>query len=260
VDKHGAWLACGGIAAGIAGIGLAADRRLHTAPALTLAGGLAGSAYLVGTFNQASPIFGGSARTRTSDGCFALTFDDGPDPRYTRRISEYLAERGHQATFFVLGRSVGAHPEIAAKLVADGHELANHGNDHRLLALSPPSAVRAQVTAAERAVQAATGSPPVRLFRAPHGARSPWLTATLRRLGYRLCGWDGRVFDTSRPGMDVIVERTTKLLAPGAVVLLHDGDGSGRGGPRDQTVDALAGILDAATERGLRSVPLSTLL
>ena len=60
--------------------------------------------------------------------------------------------------------------------------------------------------------------------------------------------------------MDVIVERTTKLLAPGAVVLLHDGDGSGRGGPRDQTVDALAGILDAATERGLRSVPLSTLL
>ena len=52
MDKHGAWLACGGIAAGIAGIGLAADRRLQTAPALTLAGGLAGSAYLVGTFNQ----------------------------------------------------------------------------------------------------------------------------------------------------------------------------------------------------------------
>jgi peptidoglycan-N-acetylglucosamine deacetylase len=260
MDSHGAWLACGSIAAGITGVGLAADRRLQTAPALSLAGGLAGGAYLVGTFSQASPIFGGGVRTRISDGRFALTFDDGPDPRYSRHISEYLAERGHRATFFVLGRAVATHPEIAAQLRADGHEVANHGDDHRSLALSPPSAVRAQVTATERVVREATGSPPVRLFRAPHGARSPWLTATLRRLGYRLCGWDGRIFDTSRPGVDVIVERTAKLLAPGAVVLLHDGDGSGRGGARDQTVDALAGILGAATERGLRSVPLSTLL
>jgi peptidoglycan/xylan/chitin deacetylase (PgdA/CDA1 family) len=217
-------------------------------------------AYLVGAFSQASPIFGVSARTRNSGGRFALTFDDGPDPRYTRRISEYLAERGHRATFFVLGRSVATHPEIAAQLMADGHEVANHGDDHRLLALSPPSAVRDQITAAERAVRHATGSLPVRLFRAPHGVRSPWLGVTLRRLGYRLCGWDGHLFDSSRPGVNVIVERATELLAPGAVLLLHDGDGSGLDAPRDQTVDALAGILDAGEERGLRSAPLSTLL
>jgi peptidoglycan/xylan/chitin deacetylase (PgdA/CDA1 family) len=260
VDKHGTWLACGGIGAGIAGIGLFADTRLGTTPVLSAAGTLAGGAYLVGTFSPASPIFGGTTRTPKSDGRFALTFDDGPDPRYTRRISKHLAERGHRATFFVLGRAVAAHPNIAEQLMADGHEVANHGDDHRLLALSPPSTVRAQVAATERAVQHATGSRPVRLFRAPHGVRSPWLAATLRRLGYRLCGWDGHVFDTSRPGVRVIVERVTKLLAPGAVVLLHDGDGSGRDAARDQTVDALAGILDAASERGLRSVPLSSLL
>jgi peptidoglycan/xylan/chitin deacetylase (PgdA/CDA1 family) len=260
MERTATWLACGGVAAGIAGIGFAADRRLRTVPALTAAGALAGGAYLVGTFRQESSIFGCSARTRADEGRFALTFDDGPDPRYTPRISEYLASHGHRATFFVLGRSVARHPELAAQLLADGHEIANHGDDHRLLALSPPWAVRAQVAATERAVQEATGSLPVRLFRAPHGAQSPWLIATLRSLGYRLCGWDGHIFDTARPGVAVIAERATKLLAPGAVVLLHDGDGSGRDAPRDQTVDALPPILEAASEHGLRSAPLSTLL
>jgi peptidoglycan-N-acetylglucosamine deacetylase len=260
VDKHATWLACGGIAAGIVGIGAAADRSLRTTPAFTVAGAFAGGVYLVGTFSQASSIFGANARPRQVEGNFALTFDDGPDSRYTRRISEHLAERGHRATFFVLARAVARHPEIAAQLLADGHEVANHGADHRLLALSPPRAVRAQIAANERAVQAATGRLPASLFRAPHGARSPWLAGTVRRLGYRICGWDGRVFDTALPGADAIVERATKLLAPGAVVLLHDGDGSGFGAPRDQTVAALPAILDAASARGLRSVPLSSLL
>jgi peptidoglycan-N-acetylglucosamine deacetylase len=260
VHKHAAWLACGSIAAGIVGIGAGSDKRLRTSPALTIAGTLAGGAYLVGTFSQASSFFGASARTHPYEGRFALTFDDGPDPRYTRHVSEYLAERGHRATFFVLARAVARHPELTAQLLADGHEVANHGDDHRLLALSPPRTVHAQIAANERAVQDATGTLPVHLFRAPHGARSPWLSTTVRRLGYHICGWDGRVFDTARPGVDVIVERVTKLLAPGAVVLLHDGDGSGLAAPRDQTVDALPSILDAASARGLHSVPLSALL
>jgi peptidoglycan-N-acetylglucosamine deacetylase len=206
-----------------------------------------------------SPSGAATTTTNTESLC-SCDAPDGPDPRYTRRISEYLAERGHRATFFVLGRAVAAHPDVTAQLMADGHEVANHGEDHRLLAFSRPSTVRAQVSATERAVQHATGSRPVRLFRAPHGVQSPWLAVTLRQLGYRLCGWDGHVFDTSRPGVRVIVDRVTGLLAPGAVVLLHDGDGSGLDAARDQTVDALAGILDAASERGLHSVPLSSLL
>ena len=260
MNKERTWLACGGVAAAIAGAGAAADRRLGTGPALTAAGAILGGAYLLGTFSQASPLFGRGARTRPVDGSFALTFDDGPDPRYTRRISEQLALQGHRATFFVLGRAVRKHPEVAAQLLADGHEIANHGNDHQLLAFSTPRAVREQIAATERALEEATGSLPTRLFRAPHGVRSPWLAGTVRALGYRLCGWDGQIFDTSRPGVPAIVERTTKLLAPGAVVLLHDGDGSERGGERDQTVEALAPILEAASARGLRSAPLSTLL
>ena len=112
----------------------------------------------------------------------------------------------------------------------------------------------------ETAILEATGHRPARLFRAPHGVRSPWLTATLRKHGYRLCGWQGSVFDTSSPGVDAIVRRVARNLEPGSVVLLHDGDGSGCAAPRDQTVEAIRGILAAAEERGLRSVPLSTLV
>lgn len=260
MDKHATWLACGGVATALAGAGAAADRRLGTSPCLAAVGAVAGCAYLVGTFSQASPLFGRSARTHGADGAFALTFDDGPDPRYTRRISAQLAARGHRATFFVLGRAVQRHPEVAAQLLADGHELANHGDDHRLLAFSTPRAVREQIAATERALEDATGSLPVRLFRAPHGVRSPWLARTVRSLGYRMCGWNGHVFDTAEPGVGAIVERAGRLLGPGAVVLLHDGDGSGRGGEREETVEALLPILEAAESRGLRSVPLSTLL
>jgi hypothetical protein len=74
-----------------------------------------------------------------------------------------------------------------------------------------------------------------RLVTGPARAAQPTPALLLGHRGYELAGMD-------------------ESLA------MHDADGSGRGGPRDQTVDALAGILDAATERGLRSVPLSTLL
>ncbi len=259
-EKHATWLACGGVAAGMTASGVAADRALGTAPIIRSAAAAAGAVYLIGTFARNSVLFGRPARFRRVEGLFSLTFDDGPDPRYTRSLSGYLATRGHRATFFVLGTSVAAHPDLAVQLIADGHEVANHGNDHRLLALSSPSAVREQIVLAEQAVYEATGHLPAPLFRAPHGVRSPWLSATLRACGYRLCGWHGRVFDTSRPGVDAIVERVTRILEPGAVVLLHDGDGSGRGAARDQTAAAVPEIIDAADSLGLRSVPLSMLV
>jgi peptidoglycan/xylan/chitin deacetylase (PgdA/CDA1 family) len=260
MDARATRLACGGVALGIAGGGRAADRRFGTSPVLTAAGALVAGAYLVGTFRQSSTLFGRASRPRPVVGQFALTFDDGPDPRFTSRVAGLLANRGHRATFFVLGRAVSEHPELAAQLITDEHEIANHGFDHSLLAFSTPRVVREQIATTQKAVQEATGRTPARLFRAPHGVRSPWLGATVESLGYRLCGWDGSVRDTDAPGTDVIAERVVQLLRPGTIVLLHDGDGSGRKASREQTVDALPAILDAAEERGLRSVPLSTLL
>ncbi len=257
--KVGTWAAAGAVAAGVAAAGAGVDRRLGTRPLMALATGTLATAYLAGTFLPRTRIFGAAAAAGGTD-AFALTFDDGPDPRHTLEIGRLLAERGHRATFFVLGREVREHPDVAAAIVDAGHELACHGDDHRLLAFAPPRELRRQLAATEEAVLAATGAPPAPLFRAPHGVRSPWLTRVLAEHGYRVCAWDGSVFDTAQPGSEVIAERVERLLAPGAVVLLHDGDGSGREGSRRQTVAALPAILDAAERRGLHSERLSALV
>ncbi len=254
------WLACGLLALAPVAGGSALDRRLGTSFLFTLIGCVLAALYLLGTFAPAAPLFGRSTRVRDEAGRFALTFDDGPDPRFTPAISRLLTERGHRATFFVLGTHARDHPQLLRQVLADGHEIASHGFDHGLLAFSPPSRLRAQLLATEQAIVAAAGRPPVRLFRAPHGVRSPWLGHTVGRLGYRNCGWTGSIFDTARPGVPTVIERACRHLRSGAILLLHDGDGSGRGADRLQTVEALPAILDEAERRGLRSFWLSSLL
>jgi peptidoglycan/xylan/chitin deacetylase (PgdA/CDA1 family) len=259
MGKARTWAATGAVAAALAGVGAVVDGRARSRPLATLVGATCALAYLVGTFLPRARVFGSCVDTEPIAGTFALTFDDGPDPRHTPAISQALAARGHRATFFVLGRAVRAYPELAAQVVADGHELACHGDDHRLLAFASPREVRRQIAATERAVRGAVGRVPARFFRPPHGVRSPWLTRVVRRCGYRVCAWDGSIFDTAEPGVDVIARRVEQRLRPGAIILLHDGDGSGRDASRAQTVDALPAILDRAEERGLRSVRLSAL-
>jgi peptidoglycan/xylan/chitin deacetylase (PgdA/CDA1 family) len=263
VGKYRTWVATGLAAAAAVAGGVALDRALGTVAVFTVAAAGAAAVYLIGTFKPTARVFGrvpGAARADAAPDTFALTFDDGPDPAATPAISRQLAERGHRATFFVLGRHARQHPDVLRQLVADGHELANHGDDHRLLAFAPPKAVHAQLAGTEHAVRAAVGASPARLFRPPHGVRSPWLVAAVRRRGYTTCAWRGSVFDSARPGADVITARVRALLEPGSIVLLHDGDGSGRGDSRQQTADAVPAILDEAERRGLRSVPLSSLL
>jgi peptidoglycan-N-acetylglucosamine deacetylase len=240
-------------------VGAELDRLLSSEGLLLDLSLVLGIAYLYGTFSANTRLFGSVVRTRGDRPHLTLTFDDGPDPRFTPAISSLLAGRGHRATFFVLGEHVRAHPQVLTQLAAHGHEVASHGEAHGLLAFSSPSALRRQLQAVEQAVEDVLGKPPAPLFRAPHGVRSPWLVGVARRCGYAVCGWNGRVFDTASPGVEKIVERVQRLLRPGAVVLLHDGDGSGRAASREETLGALRPILDELDRRGLRSVPLSEL-
>ena len=262
MDKRETVATSAAVGLGLTGVGYLLDRR-HGRKQIVTGGAMAlAAAYLAGTYLQNLSLFGTVARPSVGpdDDAFSLTFDDGPDPRHTPTISRLLAERGHHGTFFVLGRAARAHPDLIRQLAADGHEIACHGDDHRLLAFAGPGTVDSQLSAWEEAVEAALGCPGARLLRTPHGVRSPWLGSAARRRGFAVCGWDGRVFDTAEPGAATIARRVIGLLRPGAVVLLHDGDGSGRFGSRAQTVAALDAVLDAADARGLRSVTLGSLL
>lgn len=195
----------------------------------------------------------------TSNPRVALSFDDGPTPEFTPGILDGLRTAGVRATFFCLGKHVRAHPDLARRIVDEGHELCSHGDDHSVLALAGPKTIAGQLRAAEAALKAAAGGPTVPLFRTPHGFRSPFVVRVASQLGYRVVGWRGSLFDTACPGVDVIVERCTKVLSPGAILLLHDGDGSDQGGDRSQTVQALPAVISAGHAQGLEFVTVSEL-
>jgi peptidoglycan-N-acetylglucosamine deacetylase len=211
-------------------------------------------------FTPNTPLFGRViGRGWVASPKAAITFDDGPSAEYTPQVLDALAAAGVHATFFVLGRHVRAHPEIAQRIVAEGHELASHGDDHSLLTFQGPTGIAHQLRAADDAVQTATGAAPAPLFRAPHGFRSPFLVPVARSLGYRVVGWTAGVWDTAKPGIDRIVQRSVAKLHPGAILLLHDADGSGNGDDRSQTVQALPQILAAGRQQGIEFVTVSEL-
>ncbi len=227
---------------------------MSSAPSLggALAAGcaLAAGLSLHGALHRNSPVFGrvisrlpGGART------VALTFDDGPNPDATPRILDVLAHEGAPATFFILGRHAERWPGLVKRAGDEGHCLANHGYHHRKLHLRSPSYVRRDLELGTSAIVRASGREPG-LFRAPHGFRSPWVSAIAHSLGQRVVGWSLGVWDSARPGVDAIVERTLAGVRPGSIVLLHDGDGYDPDGDRLQTADALPGIIQGLRRAG----------
>jgi peptidoglycan/xylan/chitin deacetylase (PgdA/CDA1 family) len=211
---------------------------------------LGGAAH--GAFHRNSPLFGRPiTRLRAPGRAVALTFDDGPNPDATPLILDALAERGVKATFFILGRHAERWPDLVKRVADEGHAIGNHGYHHRKLHFKSPSYVRSDLALGTRAIEAASHLHP-RLFRAPHGFRSPWVTAIARSLGQRTVGWSLGVWDSDRPGVDAIVDRTVDGVRPGSILLLHDGDGYDLRGDRMQTARAVPVIIDRLHAQGYR--------
>ncbi len=157
----------------------------------------------------------------TDERVHAITYDDGPDPEQTPPILDVLARRDARATFFVLSDAVRRHPDVAARIVADGHELALHGKDHRsLLTLSDREAV-ATVRASKDVVEEIVGTP-VRLYRPPYGAHTLRQAIGLRRLGLDLTLWSGDAVDWLDGDEATIAGRAAAAVFPGSILLLHD--------------------------------------
>lgn len=211
---------------------------------------LGGAAH--GAFYRNSPIFGRPiTHVARSPRAVALTFDDGPNPDATPAILDALAERGIKATFFVLGRHAERWPELVRRAAEEGHAIGNHGYYHRKLHFKSPWYVRDDLSRGTREIERASAVHPA-LFRAPHGFRSPWVSAIARSLGQRTVGWSLGVWDSDRPGVDAIAQRTIDGARPGSILLLHDGDGYDPAGDRMQTARAVPLIIDRLREQDYR--------
>ena len=209
-----------------------------------------------GTWHRNSSVFGRVLTHLPGDEpLVSLTFDDGPNPEATPRILDVLRREGVRATFFVLGRHAERWPELVRRAALGGHQLGNHGYHHRKLHRRTPGYVRDDLTRGTEQIVRASGVRP-RHFRAPHGFRSPWVTPIASSLGQRTVGWSLGVWDSSRPGADVIAARALDGMRAGSILLLHDGDGYDPAGDRGQTADALPAIIDGLRTRGLRFMTL----
>jgi peptidoglycan-N-acetylglucosamine deacetylase len=201
------------------------------------------------------PVVGRGPRDRR----VYLTFDDGPNGAITERILDLLDAARVPATFFMVGRHALRERPLAASVRARGHGIGNHTFSHMKLHRRGPRTIGDEISRAHDAIVDATGHAP-RVFRAPHGYRNPFVGAAAARHGYRTFGWTYGVWDTDRPGADVIRRRMLRKLCPGAILLLHDGDGNRPDGDRAQTADALPGIIQDVRSAGYEFAPLESLV
>jgi peptidoglycan-N-acetylglucosamine deacetylase len=217
-------------------------------PAALLGLAFAGASH--GAFHRNSRVFGAAlSRLPGNSRDVALTFDDGPNPGATPRILDELGQQDVKATFFFLGAHAERWPEIVERAAREGHRIGNHGYFHRKLHFKSPSYVRRDIELGTRAIEHAGGGSP-RLFRAPHGFRSPWVSSIAKSLGQRTVGWSLGVWDSDRPGVSAIVEKTVQGARGGSIILLHDGDGYDAGGDRTQTAAAIPEIIRGLRARG----------
>jgi cellulose synthase/poly-beta-1,6-N-acetylglucosamine synthase-like glycosyltransferase/peptidoglycan/xylan/chitin deacetylase (PgdA/CDA1 family) len=190
----------------------------------------------------------------------ALTFDDGPDPRWTARIADELRTAGVHGTFFEIGSQAARYPGLVRKLVRDGDELGNHTFTHVLLSAVPTWERRMQIDMTEATLAGITGHY-TRLVRPPYSATPDAVTPTDERVLAQLAGrhyyivltnYDSK--DWQRPGAARIVQNASPPGRTGGIVMLHDG-----GGDRSQTVAALPRLIKALKARGFRFVTVSDL-
>jgi peptidoglycan/xylan/chitin deacetylase (PgdA/CDA1 family) len=171
-------------------------------------------------------------RFRTQQKAVWLTIDDGPHPEDTPKLLALLEEYNARATFFVIGRQVEKHPELARAILRAGHTLANHTQTHPVLFfwsyLKPW--LRKEIDQCTQALQAATGERP-RWFRAPAGMANLFLHYLLSDRNMKLIGWSARGFDGLLHDTEAMADRICKSIRPGAIVLLHEGRRDRQGRP-----------------------------
>lgn len=204
-------------------------------------------------------LFGTLIGVRTAEPAVALTFDDGPDPEATPVLLDLLARHGARATFFLVGRRAARHPELVARIAAEGHAIGNHSWNHPAL----PQLTAAEIASQLRRTAAATGDPRPRLMRPPYGDQSLASHLIARRLGYTVVGWSLVAADWLDHDGEVLAARMLDGLHPGAIVLLHDSLASWadeRHRDRSPMLDAVGRVLAAQPDWRFLTVPELTAL
>ena len=186
----------------------------------------------------------------------ALTFDDGPHPTSALRILDVLKRRHVKATFFLVGTRIKEHPEIVRRIVADGHEVGNHTQDHLRLDTLRPDQIGKELDNCATNFERAVPGQKMELFRPPGMRFNADVIAAAKKHGYTMVGWNDAAKDfislSHRHADPTFVERrVVDQVESGSIILLHD---------IPATAEVLDQILDAIEKKGFRFETVSEML
>jgi peptidoglycan-N-acetylglucosamine deacetylase len=210
--------------------------------------------HLLAPVNRAAAATLTLPRTLPAAPGVALTFDDGPHPEGTPMILELLARHRATATFFVVGEQVRRRPALLARIRAQGHQVALHGDRHRLQLRLGREALRDDLQRGMAAIEDALGEPP-RWHRPPYGIYSPAGLTAARAAGLQPLLWSRWGKDWRRLTTPPrIAARVVRGLLPSDVILLHDSDSYGARGSHLRTAAAVEIVLAELSRRKLCTV------
>lgn len=162
-------------------------------------------------------------QAKTDQRIVALTFDDSPHPEQTPLILDILRENDIKATFFGIGKNIEQYPDIARRIVDEGHILGNHSYSHTSdFPMYTTAKMREDVAACQELIERITPSERTfKLFRPPFGVTNPTVGKVVKEGNYTTIGWNIRSLDTVRTPQKTM-HALAKLVCPGSIILLHD--------------------------------------
>jgi peptidoglycan/xylan/chitin deacetylase (PgdA/CDA1 family) len=184
----------------------------------------------------------------------ALTFDDGPHPRYTKEILSVLEEYGVRATFFFVGENVFYYPETARAVAQAGHEIGNHTYTHARPDRLNRQDLAEELSRCEEIIQTVTDTSP-KLFRPPQGNWNSEVYSLVRERDYNIILWNIDTLDWAHTPCEEICTNVLGRACSGDIILMHDYQSKGC-----STVQALRVVIPKLIERGFHFVTVSELI
>lgn len=191
---------------------------------------------------------------RNNEQKIALTFDDGPHPKYTPKILEILKRYGIKATFFVIGQNVEYYPGIVEQIVADGHEIGNHTYRHKRTKMLNGDIFFDDVQRCDGIISQRCNYK-IKLFRPPEGYVDEKVRDVSRELGYSIILWNIDTEDWAHATPAGIEKNVIENISAGDIILMHDYVSG-----KNETIDALERIIPKLLSENYKFVTVSELI
>jgi len=188
----------------------------------------------------------------TEEKKIAISFDAAWGSEYTVKIMDILEERDIKTTFFLVGFWVDKYPERVKEIAARGHEVGNHSTTHPEMSKLGKDQMISEVMTTQKKIEELAGDRAVRLIRPPFGDYNDLLIRTCRELDFYPIQWDVDSLDWKEEGVQPVVDRVTKKVRNGSIVLFHNN--------AKYITEALPLILDHLLAEGYTIVPISELI